>query len=369
MNDFKDCYQSAVENMHMLGMKEFHIDASSCMDESRHSRWVARQMRRTMTTAFSAACLVFLCGFGTVKATDYIGNVIRVNEWGFESADAATMARNHADGISPCIISEEVKLQEEEEVVYDKASAKKDKVSPSEASAEKGETVPAEVSAGKEETVYGTEPADQMKEEAVLDDGQSPAGLEEAVPGSALEENGIAEMKALQPEEKIPGSEMKLEMTERTAETEEGEMEEIAVKSYISFDEFEKNEDIIFPQPLLITETGGEAVNVTVCGDWAMARYDIDGKVIWVERTDYAETSGHASSKVFPGGICNERQYTTEQGYVYTLVDSVKEKEEDEMQIHGAVTVGTYEAYIDFMGYTEEEAIQIIESIDLSEYE
>lgn len=56
------------------------------------------------------------------------------------------------------------------------------------------------------------------------------------------------------------------------------------------------------------------------------------------------------------------------QGYTYTLVDSVKE-EGEQLQIHGAVTVGSYEAYIDFMGYTEEEAVQVIESINLSEYE
>lgn len=110
MNDFKDCYQTAVNDMGMPGMKELHIDASSCMDEGRHNRWVIRQMRRTVTTAFSAACLVFLCGFGTVKAAEYIGNVIKVNEWGFESADAATMARNKADNTGLSIISEEVEL-------------------------------------------------------------------------------------------------------------------------------------------------------------------------------------------------------------------------------------------------------------------
>ena len=50
-------------------------------------------------------------------------------------------------------------------------------------------------------------------------------------------------------------------------------------------------------------------------------------------------------------------------------MDSVKGSEEEELQIHGAVSVGTYEAYIDLMGYTEAEAKEIIESIDLREYE
>jgi len=279
MNEFRDCYQSAVKDMGMLGMKEFHMDASQCMDEGRHNRRMVRRMRRSAATVFSAACVVFLCGFGTVKAAEYFDNIIKVKEWGFESADAATMARNEAEDSQAYVISEEV--------------------------------------------------------------------------GAAME-SGISEETA--------GEEMVQSFTE------EAEVEEMPVKNYSSFEEFrEENEDIIFPQPSISAEA--EEMSATICGDWAMVRYDMDGKVVWVERTDYADTHGHASSKVFPGGVCNERQYTTAQGYTYTLVDSVKESEDDPLQIHGAVSVGTYEAYIDFMGYTEEEAKEMIESIDLSLYE
>ena len=279
MNEFRDCYQSAVKDMGMLGMKEFHMDASQCMDEGRHNRRMVRRMRRSAATVFSAACVVFLCGFGTVKAAEYFDNIIKVKEWGFESADAATMARNEAEDSQAYVISEEV--------------------------------------------------------------------------GAAME-SGISEETA--------GEEMVQSFTE------EAEVEEMPVKNYSSFEEFrEENEDIILPQPSISAEA--EEMSATICGDWAMVRYDMDGKVVWVERTDYADTQGHASSKVFPGGVCNERQYTTAQGYTYTLVDSVKESEDDPLQIHGAVSVGTYEAYIDFMGYTEEEAKEMIESIDLSLYE
>lgn len=279
MNEFRDCYQSAVKDMGMLGMKEFHMDASQCMDEGRHNRRMVRRMRRSAATVFSAACVVFLCGFGTVKAAEYFDNIIKVKEWGFESADAATMARNEVEDSQAYVISEEV--------------------------------------------------------------------------GAAME-SGISEETA--------GEEMVQSFTE------EAEVEEMPVKNYSSFEEFrEENEDIIFPQPSISAEA--EEMSATICGDWAMVRYDMDGKVVWVERTDYADTQGHASSKVFPGGVCNERQYTTAQGYTYTLVDSVKESEDDPLQIHGAVSVGTYEAYIDFMGYTEEEAKEMIESIDLSLYE
>ena len=285
MNDFKDCYQSAVKDLGILGMKEFHMDASQCMDEGRHNRRVVRRMSRS-ATAFSAACVIFLCGFGTVKAAEYLENVIKVQEWGFESADAATMARNETEYPRTYIVSEEVGLSMEDNDV--------------------------------KEVVGGEE-------------------------GPVLFEAGEEDM------------------------TEEVEVEEMPVKNYSSLEEFRRNEDIIFPQPSISTEA--EKVSATVCGDWAMIRYDMDEKVIWVERTDYADTQGHASSKVFPGGVCNERQYTTAQGYTYTLVDSVKESEDDQLQIHGAVSVGTYEAYIDLIGYTEDEAKEIIESIDLSLYE
>lgn len=295
MNDFKECYQSAVNDM--LGEKEFHIDASQCMDVRGHNRFRARRLKRTAASAFSAACVIFLCGFGTVKAAEYIENVIRVNQWGFESADAVTMARNEAEDTQTHIISEELGIDPETAEAGTLDSVEEDMESKMAQLAEEGERV-------------------------------SEKG--------AIEELGI---------------------------------EDIPVKNYNSLEEFEENEDIIFPQPSIILSGGAETVDITICGNWAMARYDMEGKVVWVERTDYADTQGHASSKVFPGGVCNERAYTTAQGYTYTLVDSVRENDEEALQIHGAVTVGTYETYIDFMGYTEEEAKKMIESIDLSEYE
>ena len=146
-------------------------------------------------------------------------------------------------------------------------------------------------------------------------------------------------------------------------------VEEIPTKTYVSWEEFEKCEDIIFPQPSISIGKTIEATDITVCGDWAMVRYDVDGKVLWIERTDYSATQGHASSKVFPGRVCNERTYTTPAGYTYTLIDSVKENVDEPLQIHAAISVGSYEAFIDFMGYTEEDAKKIIDSIDLSVYE
>lgn len=254
MNEFKYAYQSAMQDV-----REFHIDISDCINEKKHNRRVMRQVRRVTAAAFSAMCVIFICGFGTVKAAEYIQNVITVKDWGFESADAVTISRNEGEDSMAFVLDEQVKEQ----------------------------------------------------------------------------------------------------LT----------TEEIPIKNYTSWVEFEQNEDIIFASPSISIGENIESTDITVCDDWVMVRYDVDGKVLWIERTDYADTNGHASSKAFPSGICNERTYTTPQGYTYTLIDSIKESEEEPLQIHAAVTVGSYEAYLDFRGFTNTQAEEILDSVDLSLYE
>lgn len=285
MNDFRSAYQSAVQDVSISGMKELHIDVSDCMDEARHRRRVVKRVRRISTMAFSLMGIIFVCGFGTVQAAEYIQNVIMVRQWGFASGDAATMAEEGKAGSKAYLLDEEV------------------------------------------ESVL-------MAEEQGLQSKEAQAGPYAGLSGSG--------------EEKI---------------------EEIPVQTYNSLKEFEKNETIIFPQPSISIGDNISSTNITVCGNWAMIRYDVDGKVLWLERTDYTGTGGHASSKMFPGGVENERTYTTTQGYTYRLVDSVRQSGDEQLQIHAAATVGGYEVFCDFMGFEEAEAERIMDSIDLSVYE
>ncbi|MGN0330173.1 MAG: hypothetical protein ACI4D5_02920 [Kineothrix sp.] len=263
MNDFRGCYRSAVQDMDRVGMKEIHIDARGCMDRRRHRRRVAKRLQRAAVTVSSVIGILFVCGYGTVKAGTYIGNAIKVREWGFASGDLASM--------------------------------------------------------------------------------------EENAPEQMTEESGTAELKVCPPMEEA----FRIE-------------EEAPVKHYSSIEEFENSEDILFPQPSMEMEG---TVEIAVCGEWAMIRYDMGSRTLWLERTNYAHTRGHAAAKVFPEGVCNERTYTNAQGYTYTLVDSVRAEGEETLRIHGAATAGTYEIFIDFSGYTEEEARQVMDSIDLSLYE
>ncbi len=402
MNDFRSEYQSAVQDMDTLGMKEIHIDALSVMDEGRHRKRMRKKVQRMTATTFSAVCVIFLCGFGTVKAAEYIGNVIKVSEWGFESGDAATMARNEAEGSTVYVTGEEVGLALGEAEVSAGAAC------PAAAMPEEG------IHAGKVSETAGMEEATLVKDIQYGDAGleaegrdsgtetlkkgkASDAGTseEEWMSGmGATEEGKAAGTESAEGEmasgketaeggmpEALAGTAEETETAEKetewqkTAETQECleddlcSVEAIPVKNYDSWEEFEKNEDIIFPQPSISIGHPIASTQIMVCGDWAMVRYDLDGKVLWLERTDYADTEGHTSTKVFPGGVCNERSYTTSQGYTYTLVDSAKGEGEGELQIHAAITVGSYEAFIDFLGYTEADAKRIMDSIDLSIYE
>jgi len=91
MNDFKTTYRDA-----MSGVETVHIDIASVLDEGRRKRLRARRSRQKFMTG-AAVLLVFgLCTLGSVQASDYIKTVIKVNEYGFWSADMATMA--HTEG-------------------------------------------------------------------------------------------------------------------------------------------------------------------------------------------------------------------------------------------------------------------------------
>lgn len=352
MNDFKSEYQLAVQDMDMLGMKEIHIDAFSVMDEGKHRRRMVKRMQRMTATTFSAVCVIFLCGFGTVKAAEYIENVIKVSEWGFESGDAVTMARNESEGGQAYAIEDKVELAPEDNSLMLMIEAPEGEFVNSSPAVDEAD-VPME-SSGAKDSGAGQSKA---SESAMKQNGEAEPFME-----------NVKEMSDMLPTSDLEERKRSYGEPAQTESATEDMVEEIPVKNYSSWEECWKNEDFIFPQPS-ISMRGMIITDIMVCGDWVMARYDGSGKVLWLERTDYRDTQGHASSKVFPGGVCNERSYTTPQGYTYTLIDSVKESEEELLQIHAAVTVGTYEAFIDFMGYTEEEAKKIMDSVDLSVYE
>lgn len=147
------------------------------------------------------------------------------------------------------------------------------------------------------------------------------------------------------------------------------EIEDITELKFDSVDAFlTECPDIVIALPKLeLSEDGFESVHVMGDGVWARIQVSEEQSVD-VHRYDYSNSQGHTSSISFPGEICNERNYTTEQGFIYTLIDEVRTSEDEPMRIHSAISVGNYEIYINFYGFEEKEALEVLESVDLGIY-
>lgn len=275
MNDFKTTYRDA-----MSGVETVHIDIASVLDEGRRKRLRAHRNRQKFMTVAAVGLVFCLCTLGSVQAADYIKTVIKVNEYGFQSADMVTMARTE----------------------------------------------------GKEEAA----------EDTVMSGGISKE-----------EEEAFAELEKMEPDELV------IEAMEDT------------LKEYASVEEFREKESAVMVLPDM--EKLGYQVDsekIWVSGTFISVLFSCGERQIFFDRVDYSNAKkGHASSTVYTGGVCDERSFTTKQGYEYILVDSVKEEKDETPEIHAAISVGYYELYADFTGYEEGEVMQILESMDLSAYE
>lgn len=148
--------------------------------------------------------------------------------------------------------------------------------------------------------------------------------------------------------------------------------EEILEQHFTSREAFEAAElglRMSFPDEKLL-EAGEEiATEINVFGDMIFVRMTAEeGRFVDLQRYDYGEKTTYASSTVYPGEICNERTFTTEQGFMYTLIDIVPNEEEGLLSIRAAITIDGYELYVGFYGYEEEQAERILDSIDLTVY-
>ena len=92
MNDFKTTYQEAVSEIETV-----HIDVTSVLDEGRRKRFKAHRKRQKFVTVVAAGGIFVLCTLGTVQAAEYVKSVIKVNEYGFQSADRLTMSRSEKE--------------------------------------------------------------------------------------------------------------------------------------------------------------------------------------------------------------------------------------------------------------------------------
>lgn len=146
-------------------------------------------------------------------------------------------------------------------------------------------------------------------------------------------------------------------------------MEEIQGVRYSSYEAFREAETMpaALPDDSLLESEISSQEYFTLGDDFLLVRIETPGHLFMLDQSYYGNSEGHASTTVYPEGVCNERSYTTVQGFTYTVIDSVCEEGET-AGIHAAVSVGDYELIVDFSGYTEEEAYRILDDMDLTVY-
>lgn len=133
---------------------------------------------------------------------------------------------------------------------------------------------------------------------------------------------------------------------------------------YTSFEEFAEEHGIplALPAESLLVELKQEEYVLFGNGN-VLVRLETDESVLLMHQSYYGDTLGHVSATAYPGGVCNERSYTTLQGFVYKLADS-----QDGEEIHAAIAVGYYELILDFLDYSEQEVYEVLEDMDLTVY-
>lgn len=181
------------------------------------------------------------------------------------------------------------------------------------------------------------------------------SGVEE---GTAESEAAVAELRA--------DAEARKEAAEN-APTGDAWVEEVKQAEYMSLEAFEAAEELAVALPKEAGSGNTLSENYLVCGDMLLVRIETEKGLIMMNQVYYGGSDGHASSTVYPGEICNERIYTTGQGFTYTVIDSVDAGSKT-TDIHAAVSIGDYELIVNFSGYTEEEAFATLEGMDLTVY-
>lgn len=144
------------------------------------------------------------------------------------------------------------------------------------------------------------------------------------------------------------------------------EMDEVTEQHFDSVEAFRRE----CPEQIIaLPEIQALEEEVYVVGDMIYVRYQVsENRSIDLQCFDYNGSEGHSSAISFGEEICNERRYTTSQGFTYTLIDGAQDPEDATQRIHGAVSVECYEIFISFYGYEEDEAEQVLEEIDLGLY-
>lgn len=271
MNDFEKIYKDMFTEIPSL-----EISAESVMNEARHRKMAANKRKK-----HAAMLLLFgVMSVGTVgtvsAAVNYHQSVIQVDEYGFRTGDAVTMAQN--DRIEG---GEDCGWEDETEFLRSRENRKQ----------------------GEIET-----------------------------------------------------------------QIDEPEIEEIPSFTYDSIDSFRAESDVTAALPNPEVFQGKlECEEIIVSGDFLLAMLSAGDKKIILHQMDYRGSTAHASAVQYSDKVCNERNFTTQMGFQYLLVDS-ENPTQQLPNIHAAISVAERELILDFEGFSAEEVYRILENLDLTVY-
>ncbi len=156
------------------------------------------------------------------------------------------------------------------------------------------------------------------------------------------------------------------------AETGETDLEfeecEIESREYDSLEAFQKENETVVPLPdlqLVGGETAAQYINVL--GSHVYISFeDAQERRFTLMQMDHRGDMAYASASAYAGEVENERNYTTGQGYTYKVIDIMDGGQL--RNIECAVSLYGRDLVVGFMGYTQEEAYAVLESMDLGIY-
>ena len=280
--------------------------------EKRYKKAVIRQW---VTVAASAAVLFVLCSAGSQAAKNYSKSFIFADENGFRTAD--------------------------EQTALDRSASSDDEEAMVETMPEEAEDMPMLTALeGDEGAVYDGEANEQAKQAA----GSGSGDFYEEYRQEAAEYDGD------------------------DPEITDGEGMEITTVQYNSRNDLlASGITCSLPDRYLFGEITRERYYV-VGDEYLMVDIERGDKTFYMDQSYFGNSSGHATSTVYGEKLTNKRNYVTKDGYLYVVADTPGE-EDSPNGIHAAISVGDYELIVDFYGYSEKEAFEVLDHLDLSVYQ
>ena len=308
MKSFKKEYRQAMDAIQTPQLDPEKMKKA----EKRYKKAVIRQW---VTVAASAAVLFVLCSAGSQAAKNYSKSFIFADENGFRTAD--------------------------EQTALDQAASSYDEDAMTETMSEDVEDMPMLTALEGDEGAVYDEGADAQ---AKLADESDSGNFYEECQHQAAEYDGD------------------------DPEITDGEGMEITTVQYNSRkDLLASGITCSLPDRYLFEEITRERYYV-VGDDYLMVDIESGDKTFYMDQSYFGNSSGHATSTVYGEKLTNKRNYVTKDGYLYVVADTPGE-EDSPNGIHAAISVGDYELIVDFYGYSEKEAFEVLDHLDLSVYQ